>query len=228
MLIHCHLCKLHFYHQSWLHKIASSFYKSIDLVETSPCWKQIFHIKLESFKLPSTYTVTQSWKPRLKTWRSWKHFQLLWGVTLYPTLKDLTIQKCFPIKMLHKILYKWIWILLMMLHICFTLPVKNTNMLMVSDQTLFVSKKEMQNVHLIAKRKSICVICFPWKDRSSCYLIDEMLYTKLTVINTILRYHFKSCKCNALEYVLGHLHCYLLGINSSSCLKHLYWGGGEC
>lgn len=153
--------------------------------------------------------------------------QLLWGVTLYPTLKDLTIQKCFPIKMPHKILYKWIWILLMMLHICFTLPVKNTNMLMVSDQTLFVSKKEMQNVHLIAKRKSICVICFPWKDRSSCYLIDEMLYTKLTVINTILRYHFKSCKCNALEYVLWHLHCYLLGINSSSCLKHLYWGGGK-
>lgn len=95
---------------------------------------------------------------------------------------------------------------------------------MVSIQTLFASKKETQNVQLIAKRKSICVICFPRKDRSSCYLIDEMLYTKLTVINTILRCHFKSCKCNALEYVLWHLHCYLLGIKSSSCLKHLYWG----
>ena len=82
----------------------------------------------------------------------------------------------------------------------------------------------MQNAQLIAKRKSICVICFQWKDRSSCYLIDEMLYTKLTVINTTLRCHFKSCKCNALEYVLWHLHCYLLGIKSGSCLKHLYWG----
>lgn len=126
--------------------------------------------------------------------------------------------------MFHKILYKWIWILLKLLHICFALPMKNTNMLMVSVQALFANKKEMQNVQLIAKRKSICVICFPWKDRSFCYLIDEMLYTKLTVINTILRCHFKSCKCNALEYVLWHLHCYLLGIKSSSCLKHLYWG----
>lgn len=126
--------------------------------------------------------------------------------------------------MFHKMLYKWIWILLKMLHICFTLLVKNTNMLMVSDQTLLASKKEMQNVQLIPKRKSICVICFPWKDRSSCCLIDEMLYTKLTVINTILRFHFKTYKRNALEYVLWHLHCYLLGIKSSSCLKHLYWG----
>lgn len=129
--------------------------------------------------------------------------------------------------MSHKILYKWICILLKMFHSCFTLPVENTNMLMVSDQTLFASEKEMQNVQLIAKRKSICVICFPWKDRSCCYLIDEMLYTKLTVINTILRYHFKSCKCNALEYVLWHLHCCLLGIKSSSCLKHWYLGVGR-
>ena len=92
------------------------------------------------------------------------------------------------------------------------------------SKPLFADKKEVQNVQLIAKRKSICVICLQWKDRSSCYLIDEMLYTRLTVINTVLRCHFKSCKCSALEYALWHLHCYLLGIKSSSCLKHLYWG----
>lgn len=75
-------------------------------------------------------------------------------------------------------------------------------MLMVLVQTHFASEKEMRNVQLIAKRKSICVICFLWKDRSSPCLIDEMLHTKLTVINTILGCHFKSRECNILEYVL--------------------------
>lgn len=146
------------------------------------------------------------------------------SVTLYPTLKDLTVQKCFHIKMFHKILCKWIWNLLKAVTHLLCFSSEEHNMLMVLVQTRFASKKEMQNVRLIAKRKSICVICFPWKDRSSCCLIDEMLYTKLTVINTIPRCHFKSCEYNALEYVLWHLHCYLLGIKSSSCLKHLYWG----
>lgn len=112
MLIHCHLCKLQFYHQSWLHKIASSFSKSVGLVKTGPCWKQILHIKLQSFKLSSTYAEWHSFENlSSRPNRVKSTSQLSWDVILYPTPKDLMLQKCSHIKMLHKILHKRIWIL---------------------------------------------------------------------------------------------------------------------